>query len=331
MTGRGEAVALEMLAEARRLLTEVNDLPHLVEVIHVTGYADLGKGRLNDAIAIWEEALAIARSIPDPARESLLQLQIARTHARAGRLPEAIERLEVAERLVEQTGDRRTRIEAARLRAAAIVASTSAEEAAAAFASLIPEVEEMGDQELLEAMFSQMAEQLYRTGDVAGARVSMERALEISEATGHLGRIPEVSADLARLLVEIGEIDAAERHATRAMETAGPWDVTARAAARVAMGVVRGAQGRRNEAEALIREGVAQVAETEYVRDHYWVMTPLACFLLEGGRAEGEAWAERALASARASGDTSPVARIVEGMLAGARARGAERRYISPS
>ena len=218
-----------MLAEARRLLTEANDLPHLVEVIHTIGFGDWAKGRLNDAIAVWEDAVAIARSIPDPAREARLQLQIARAHALAGRLPIGHRTAPARRGSRRAVGDRRTRLDSARCRVAWIVASTSASEAAAAFASLIPEIEEMGDHELLEALISQMGEQLYRAGDVAGARAAMERALEISEAAGHAGRIPEVAADLAEVLVEIGDVDGAERHAVRAVETAGDWDVTARA------------------------------------------------------------------------------------------------------
>jgi hypothetical protein len=189
-----------------------------------------------------------------------------------------------------------------------------------------------GDNELLEGVLSQISVEQYRAGDLEGSRSSVERALEISEASGHSGKIPENAADLATLMIELGDVGAAERHALRAIESAVEWDVTARAAAAVAMGMVRRAQGRLDEAEALMREGVALLAETEYVGIHHDVMTPLACLLLETGQSEeGESWAQRALASARTWGEDAPVARIVERQLADARARGAARSYISPS
>ena len=331
-TGRGEGVALEMLADARRLLEEAGDLPHLVEVVHTVGFGDWAKGKLNDAIDGWEEAAAIAQSIPDPARDARLQLQIARAHALAGRLPLAIERLEAVETINAKLGDRRTRIDTARSRAVWILAPRSASAAAAALAALVPEIEETGDNDTLEAVLSQMGNQQARAGDLTGARASLERALQLSETATHTGRIPENAADLADLLVELGEIDVAERHAARAIETAGEWDVTARARSLTAMGRVRRAQGRIEEGEALVRQAVAVIGDTEYVSLHHEVMGDLAILLLETGRTEeGELWAERALASARLAGEESPTARIIERELNEARARGSRTSYISPS
>jgi predicted ATPase/class 3 adenylate cyclase len=322
-TGLGEAAGLEMLARARRLLEDAGDLTHLFEVIHSVGFGAWADGRLDDAIAGWEEALPIARSIPDAGREARIQLQIARAHALAGRLSAAIERLRAAERVSSEAGDRRTRLETARSRAVWITAPESAEAAVAALSARLPEVEETGDNELLETFHSQIGAEQYRAGDLEGSRSSVERALEISEASGHTGRIPEDAADLAVLLVELGDVAEAERHARHAIESAADWDVSARAHSLVAMGEVRRAQGRFDEAEALMREGVSIFAVTEYVGTHHQLMTPLACLLLETGRTEeGESWAERAVASARTWGEDAPVARIVERRIAEARAAG---------
>jgi len=331
-TGLGAMAALEMLARARRLLEEAGDLTHLFDVVHIIGFGAWADGRLDDAIADWEEAVPIARAIPDAAREARIHLQIARAHAAGGRLPAAIERLRDAERLSAEAGDRRTRLDTARSRAVWIVAPESAEAAVASLSALLPEVEETGDNELLEALFSQIGAQQFLAGDLEGSRSSVERALEISEASGHTGRIPENAADLAALMLELGDVAEAKRYAQRAIESAAEWDVTARAAAAVAMGTVRRAQGRLDEAEALMREGVARLADTEYVAAHHDVMTPLACLLLETGQTEeGEVWAQRAIASARTWGTEAPVARIVERQIAEARRRGADGGYISPS
>ena len=322
--GSGAEEALRMLAEARRLLTEAGDLAHLVEVLYTTAFGAWADGRLDAAIAGWEEAIPIARSIPDPAREARLQLQVGMANALAGRLPAAIERLEAAERLSLEVDDRGMALKTAVKRAVWIIGATSAADAVAALSSLLSDVEESGDNELLEAVLAQMAEEQVLAGDTEGARATAERAMALSEEIGHAGRIPENAAYLATLLVTQGELGEAERHAVHALETAGEWDATARARSLVTMGEVRRAQGRLAEAEAMMRDGVGIIAETEYIGIHHQLMTPLACLLLETGRTEeGERWAERAIASARAWGTESPVATAVERQIADARARGA--------
>ena len=58
------------------------------------------------------------------------------------------------------------------------------------------------------------------------------------------------------MLVARGKIDEAERYALEARETVGPHDNVSRSTTRMALGIVRAAQGRDEEAEELLREAI---------------------------------------------------------------------------
>ena len=61
---------------------------------------------------------------------------------------------------------------------------------------------------------------------------------------------------LAQVLVERGKLDEAERVALEARETVGPEDAVSQLTTAMALGVVRAAQGRDEEAERLLRSAV---------------------------------------------------------------------------
>jgi tellurite resistance protein len=72
--------------------------------------------------------------------------------------------------------------------------------------------------------------------------------------------------------------------ALEARETVGPQDVTSIATTTAALGQVRAAQGRHEEAEELLRAAVDQVAGTDFAEVEHEVLKPLAQFLRDRGR-----------------------------------------------
>jgi len=94
----------------------------------------------------------------------------------------------------------------------------------------------------------------------------------------------ESQRGLAELLLERGRIDEAERLALESRETVGLQDVTSIATTTAALGQVRAAQGRDDEAEELLRAAVDQVAGTDFAEVEYETLRPLAQFLRERGR-----------------------------------------------
>jgi ATP/maltotriose-dependent transcriptional regulator MalT len=78
---------------------------------------------------------------------------------------------------------------------------------------------------------------------------------------GDRGYLCESQRILAEVLLGQGKVEEAERLALEAMQTVGPADVTSLATTRTALGLVRAAQGRDDEAEALLREAVERAAD----------------------------------------------------------------------
>jgi ATP/maltotriose-dependent transcriptional regulator MalT len=86
------------------------------------------------------------------------------------------------------------------------------------------------------------------------------------------------------VLVQQGKVEEAERLALAARQTVGPQDSTSLATTAMALGMVRAAQGRDEEAEELMREAHATVAETDHRETQNTTLRTLAQFLRERGR-----------------------------------------------
>ena len=80
------------------------------------------------------------------------------------------------------------------------------------------------------------------------------------------------------------KIDEAERYALEARETVGPHDTISRSTTRMALGIVRAAQGRDEEAEALLREAIAVVDGKDLLLIRRELLMALAGFLREQDR-----------------------------------------------
>ena len=115
------------------------------------------------------------------------------------------------------------------------------------------------------------AKTLNGLADVACSKGQPERAerflregIRILKPLGDRGTLVETQRQLAQVLLELERVDEAERYALQARETVGPEDVSSRATTRGALGLVRAAQGRDEEAERLLREGVEILERTEF-------------------------------------------------------------------
>src|SRR5205085_784971 len=87
----------------------------------------------------------------------------------------------------------------------------------------------------------------------------VRRALSLSEESGSIRArafLGEVERRLAQRVVGTGRVEEAERLALSALETVGPEDATSLITTTMALGVVRAAQGRDEEAEQLMRQAV---------------------------------------------------------------------------
>ena len=88
----------------------------------------------------------------------------------------------------------------------------------------------------------------------------MRESVRILKRVGDRGHLCEAQRFLSQILVARGKVDEAERLALQAIESVGPEDQLSVWTTRMALGVVRAAQGRDSEAEQLLRDSVEAFA-----------------------------------------------------------------------
>jgi len=125
-----------------------------------------------------------------------------------------------------------------------------------------------------------------RRGDLPAADRRFRDAIRILKPLEDRGTLCESQRGLAQVLVVLKKVDEAERYALEARETVGPHDTISRSTTRMALGLVRVAQGRDEEAEALLREAVAVVDGKDLLLIRRELVTALAAFLREQGRVD---------------------------------------------
>ena len=134
-----------------------------------------------------------------------------------------------------------------------------------------------------------------RRGDLPAADRRFRDAIRILKPLEDRGTLCESQRGLAQVLVVLKKIDEAERYALEARETVGPHDTISRATTRMALGIIRAAQGRDEEAETMLREAVAVVDGKDLLLIRRELVTALAVFLRERGRIdEAEEYEARA-------------------------------------
>jgi tetratricopeptide (TPR) repeat protein len=128
------------------------------------------------------------------------------------------------------------------------------------------------------------------------AEALLREAIKMLKPLEDRGTLVESQRTLAEVLLEQGKLEEAERYALESRETVGPRDMSSRSTTRVALGLVRAAQARDEEAEALFREALDILAETELRRYEIEPLRALAGFLRARGRDEEAARYEARLA-----------------------------------
>ena len=125
-----------------------------------------------------------------------------------------------------------------------------------------------------------------RRGDLPAADRRFRDAIRILKPLEDRGTLCESQRGLAQVLVVLRKVDEAERYALEARETVGPHDTISRSTTRMALGIVRAAQGRDEEAEVLLREAVAVVDGKDLLLIRRELLKALATFLRERGRVD---------------------------------------------
>ncbi|MBA2474648.1 MAG: tetratricopeptide repeat protein, partial [Actinobacteria bacterium] len=148
----------------------------------------------------------------------------------------------------------------------------------------------------------------WRRGDLLGAEKLMREAIRTLKPLEDRGTLVESQRTLAQVLLEQGKLEEAERCALESRETVGSRDQGSRATTRVALALVRAAQGRDEEAETLLREALAILEGTDFRFSERLPLETLAAFLRERGREDEAEPYERRLAAVSPIPSAAPMA-----------------------
>ncbi len=165
---------------------------------------------------------------------------------------------------------------------------------------------ELGRDSTVAAAVFQLGQLARRKGDHKRAEKLFGEAVRITAARGDRGFLPERQAFAALALVDVGKIDEAERLALEARASIGREDPGAVVFTGIAVGAVRAAQGRDDEAEELFRTALALAEEGGFKVVEIEPLELLVRFLRERGRSNEAASYEERLA------ELSPVASVPE-------------------
>ncbi len=211
-----------------------------------------------------DATVALARETGRRDLESLALSQLAGVASGFGDRDEALELTRRATALALESGSREA---FGRARAVAGRCAVQAEDFEAAEAGLreaLAAFEETGAAGRAGWATSMLGALELRRGNLERAEELLRDAVRRLRATQEHGFLVEAERNLAEVLVRTGKLIEAERVAEHAQKTVGREDVWSRASILHALGLVRAAQGRADEAEALLCESLAILEPTMY-------------------------------------------------------------------
>jgi len=189
-----------------------------------------------------------------------------------------------AQRLAEESGAVVPRGQALHILAHISQLRDQPETAIARYEEALKLFEESGAALEMGRNHNHLSELLLHRGDVDRAEKLAREAVRLLQPLGDRGYLCESQRVLAEILLRRGRIEEAERYALAAVETVGPNDVTSIPTTQMSLGLVRAAQRRDAEAEALLRTAADQAADLAPIWIHELVVWHLARFLESRGR-----------------------------------------------
>ena len=258
------------------------------DALEVLGTASWWEGELDDVERLGIERLEIAERIDRLDLQCGALLELSEVYNARLESERAYEPLRRAIALADASGSPTTRGWALRasgrqaeLEGRLVEAEALLEEARDLFT-------ESGAALTLGRTINRLASVAWEMNDLPRAEGLLRDAIRTLRPLGDRGTIVESERMLSQVLLLQGRVDEAERVALEARETVGPADVSSGSTTLLALGLVRAAQGRDEEAERLLRESDAILRPTGFRRHQIAPRAALVAFLRERGR-ESEA------------------------------------------
>ena len=245
------------------------------------------RGRLTESEGFAEEQLRIARRLGRVDIESEALLSLASIYVSRQEDDRAEPLLARAHALAEESGSLTAKAHAYSSSGDLHILSGRREEALADFERARDLFEEVGAATRLARTLLRIG-RIIRKTDPAEAERLYREAIRILKPLEDRGTLCEVQRSLAEVLLDQDRLDEAEMYALRAVETVGPQDIHSQSTTKKSLALIRAAQGRDEEAEALFRDAVETLERSEYVR---FLSEPLKAIIqfFEDRERDGEA------------------------------------------
>jgi ATP/maltotriose-dependent transcriptional regulator MalT len=257
-----------------------------IEARHVAAYYLWGAGRISEYIDVNQELLQRARSIGAHAQVGAILVRLVPAEEMRGNIAAADPYLTEAEQIAVAYGLRDLARAALMQRSGWFTTNGDVANAERSHRKFLAEAEEAGAVQHQVSALRHLATTLMYQHKDAEAAQCLDRALQLSEASGERWNRSELNAMRARAALEMGDLNGAEMWIGKALETLRDFDVTAVSEVNQTLGVIRGAQGRTEEAEAALRHGLSVLVPTDYLWNQVDPALDLARFLARQGSAE---------------------------------------------
>ncbi|MGH3105388.1 MAG: ATP-binding protein [Gaiellaceae bacterium] len=299
--------ARELGVRAVEVLPE-DDGPGRFDAFALLGQIAWWMGDLDEVERYAHKGLELAREVGRKDLESEASQKLAHVYMERLSPDEAEPFVARACELAEESGSISARGQALGSRGALLLLRGELDDAAALLEEARVLYEEAGSVWLTARALNGLARIAEQQGDLARADRLLREAIRMLKPLEDRGSLCESQRSLAQVLVKLGKLEEAERLALEARKTVGPHDQSSRATTRMALGLVRAAQGRDEEAEKLLREAVEVIRDTEFVNVRLETLTALAGFLRERGRDDDLARVEEQIAALAPPGSYQPAA-----------------------
>jgi class 3 adenylate cyclase/tetratricopeptide (TPR) repeat protein len=253
-------------------------------------------GDLDEDERYARAALEIARRAERKDLESEASHKLATIYMSRLELDEAEPLVKRACELADQSGSISTRGSALSAHGRLLVLRGELDQAEALLEEARALFEEAGSGWPLAGTLNSLAWIAAMRKDTPRAERLFRESIRILKPLEDRGTLCESQRGLAQVLVSLGRLEEAERVALEARKTVGPNDQSSRATTRVALAIVRLAQGRDAEAEELTREALSILTGTGFLASRVEVLNALVGFLSSRGRLEEAAQYEAELA-----------------------------------
>jgi tetratricopeptide (TPR) repeat protein len=242
------------------------------------------QGGLAEAEEFEQQALEEARAAGRKDHEAKAALQLAAIHIGRMEQDKAAPLIDRALELAEHSGSIVARASAAAYKGLLLRVQGDHEGAAGWLTKALELYREAASVSDIAWTSRDLAIVAWETGHSEKAEKLLRESIRLLAPMQERGTLCESQRYLAQLLLEQGRIDEAEKYALAARETVSAEDTVSRATTRVALGQVRAAQGRDEEAETLFAEALEIVSEGEHCRILLDIVPPYAEFLRTLGR-----------------------------------------------